>query len=225
MSGRPKIFGHLLREIINAGKCVTCGTCVSVCPVDTVKMVNSLPRLTGVCIACGMCYNNCPQVEFDVDAVRRSMSPSFSPWSEGRAAYCKKLMTRLLTFGPYFVIPTIVYVLAVAILIGRRARWGAFILTVTLSLVLCCSVYPHRLAGWLFPGSHAFLDDYVYLPGAYTTEANSAPGETIVAYDVNSFRGTDRRIIGFADGHVMSFSDERAKPIFQAQGIPYPKPD
>ncbi len=71
MSGRPKIFGHLLREIINAGKCVTCGTCVSVCPVDTVKMVNSLPRLTGVCIACGMCYNNCPQVEFDVEKMEK----------------------------------------------------------------------------------------------------------------------------------------------------------
>jgi coenzyme F420 hydrogenase subunit beta len=73
MSGRPKIFGHLLREIINTGKCVTCGTCVSVCPVDTVKMTDGLPKLTGICIACGMCYNNCPQVEFDAEILEKNV--------------------------------------------------------------------------------------------------------------------------------------------------------
>ena len=170
-------------------------------------------------------YDHPEQAGFDVDAARRDMRPSLSPWSEGRAAHWRALMTRFLTFAAHFVVPTIVYVLAVAILIGGRVRRGAFALGATLSLVLWCSIYPHELARRLLPGSHAFLDDYVYLPGAYASRANSAPGQTIVAYDVNSFRGAGPRIIGFADGHVMSFWGERAKPIFEVQGIPHPKPD
>jgi len=73
MSGRPKIFGHLLREVINTGNCVSCGTCVSVCPAETVAMVGGLPKLTGMCIACGMCYNNCPEVLFDVGEMEKQV--------------------------------------------------------------------------------------------------------------------------------------------------------
>jgi coenzyme F420 hydrogenase subunit beta len=71
MSGRPKIFGHLLREIITSGKCVSCGTCVSICPVETVKLIDGLPKLTGICAACGMCYYNCPQVDFDLEKIEK----------------------------------------------------------------------------------------------------------------------------------------------------------
>lgn len=73
MSGRPKIFGHLLREIINTGKCVSCGTCISVCPAETVKLVDNLPKLTGICLLCGMCYYNCPQVDFDRENIEKQV--------------------------------------------------------------------------------------------------------------------------------------------------------
>ena len=71
MSARPKIFGHLMREIINTGKCVSCGTCISVCPAETVKLIDGLPKLTGICLLCGMCYSNCPQLEFNIENVEK----------------------------------------------------------------------------------------------------------------------------------------------------------
>ena len=67
MSGRPKIFGHLLTEVIRKGTCVGCGSCAAVCPVNSIELQAGTPNLVGLCIACGMCYANCPSAEFDVD--------------------------------------------------------------------------------------------------------------------------------------------------------------
>ena len=167
-------------------------------------------------------YERPQQMVFDVNAARQDMAPNFSPWSEGRAAQRRELVSRLLTVAPYFVVPAMIYLLAVGILVGRQARRGILALVVALSFLLYCSVYPRDVAAWLCPGTHAFLDDYVYLLGVDFTDGNSARGRTIVAYDAHTFRRRGRRIIGFADGHVTSLSDESAKALFQAQGVPYP---
>jgi coenzyme F420 hydrogenase subunit beta len=60
MTERPKIFGHLMTEVIRKGTCVSCGACEAVCTVNTVKLENGTPKLVGLCIACQMCYWNCP---------------------------------------------------------------------------------------------------------------------------------------------------------------------
>ena len=69
MSGRPKIFGHLMTEVIRKGTCVSCGACAAVCPVNSVELDAGTPKLVGLCVACGMCYANCPSGEFDVEAM------------------------------------------------------------------------------------------------------------------------------------------------------------
>ena len=79
MAKRPKVFGHLLVEVIKAEGCVACGSCVSVCPVEAISFVDELPKLTGKCTACGACYNTCPRVEHDygeieADALGRNRS-------------------------------------------------------------------------------------------------------------------------------------------------------
>ena len=65
MAKRPKVFGHLLVEVIKAEGCVACGSCVSVCSVEAISFIDGLPKLTGKCTACGECYNACPRGEHD----------------------------------------------------------------------------------------------------------------------------------------------------------------
>ena len=69
MSGKPKIFGHLLAEVVRKDLCVGCGACSAVCPVDSIVMEEGTPKLVGLClgITCGICYRNCPRVEFDAE--------------------------------------------------------------------------------------------------------------------------------------------------------------
>lgn len=71
MSGRPKIFGHLITEVIRKGTCVSCGSCVAVCPVNSIEMEAGVPKLVGLCVACGMCYANCPSADFDVEKMEK----------------------------------------------------------------------------------------------------------------------------------------------------------
>jgi coenzyme F420 hydrogenase subunit beta len=63
MAKRLKVFGHLLVEVIKPERCVACGSCVSVCPVDAISFVDGNLKLTGKCTACGACYEACPRVE------------------------------------------------------------------------------------------------------------------------------------------------------------------
>jgi len=67
MSSRPKVFGHLLRDVIRKDLCVGCGTCVSVCPTMAIDFKEGSPTLVGQCIACGMCYANCPRTEHELE--------------------------------------------------------------------------------------------------------------------------------------------------------------
>ncbi len=167
-------------------------------------------------------YEHPQQTGFDIDAAKQDMRPSFSPWSEGGAAHRRALLIYLLVHAPLFVVPTVAYLLVVAALVGRRTRRGVVVLVVALAFVLLGSLYRHRTVGRLCPGSYLFLNDSVCLSGVDLTKANPQRGRTIAAYDAQSFRRSGRRGIAFADGHVEWLSDDRAKPLFQAQGVPYP---
>jgi coenzyme F420 hydrogenase subunit beta len=61
-------FHILQKEVVDSGKCIRCGTCVSICNYNALswdKVLNK-PTMggentTGRCIACGVCYHQCPQ--------------------------------------------------------------------------------------------------------------------------------------------------------------------
>lgn len=53
-------------------KCVGCGTCVSVCPMSNISLVDGKPRFGRSCVGCMACAFSCPS-----DAVRTSL---FNGW-------------------------------------------------------------------------------------------------------------------------------------------------
>ena len=65
MSKDKKTFNDLAKDVVEAGICVSCGTCVAVCPVNVIELDQGLPKLVGKCIECGLCYRNCPRTDFD----------------------------------------------------------------------------------------------------------------------------------------------------------------
>lgn len=168
--------------------------------------------------------NDRPQeTTFDIDAAKIAMQPGFSPWTESDASHRRALVTYLFIHAPFFVITSLVYLLLVATAVGRRARWGIVVLVAALSFVLFGSLSPFQTADRLCPGSYAFLNDIVFLPDVDLGRTNAQRSRTIAAYDVQSFRRPGRRCIAFASGAVQWLRDDRARPLFQAQGLAYPE--
>jgi len=47
--------------IVNKDKCVGCGMCINICPVNAISMVNGKAFINqDKCIHCGKCLNICP---------------------------------------------------------------------------------------------------------------------------------------------------------------------
>ena len=47
-----------------SGECISCGACVSECPVDAISEGSSQYEISDACIDCGACVSSCP-----VDAI------------------------------------------------------------------------------------------------------------------------------------------------------------
>lgn len=67
MAKEKKTFTDLIKDVVDRNICVSCGTCVAVCPIDVIELEEGLPCLVGDCIDCGLCYANCPRTTFSVD--------------------------------------------------------------------------------------------------------------------------------------------------------------
>jgi coenzyme F420 hydrogenase subunit beta len=57
----PVSFGLLMRNVIKADRCCLCGTCVASCSLQSIDIVDGVPKLLGPCYVCGACYSGCPQ--------------------------------------------------------------------------------------------------------------------------------------------------------------------
>jgi ferredoxin len=45
---------------IDKNKCIACGACVKVCPVDAITIKETAVVDEETCIECGACINECP---------------------------------------------------------------------------------------------------------------------------------------------------------------------
>lgn len=70
-SKAKKVFGHLTSEV-HVDLCSNCGACIASCPVDSLKLQEGRPSLTGRCTACALCYAQCPQVVSD-EEIRKDL--------------------------------------------------------------------------------------------------------------------------------------------------------
>ena len=46
---------------IDKNKCIGCGDCVDVCPVEALSIENEKAVVNDECIDCGACVNTCPE--------------------------------------------------------------------------------------------------------------------------------------------------------------------
>jgi coenzyme F420 hydrogenase subunit beta len=55
-------FWDLEDAVIDAERCIQCGTCVAVCPSDSIGIGDDdLPRLVKMCTGCSLCWDFCPR--------------------------------------------------------------------------------------------------------------------------------------------------------------------
>ncbi|MHB1444919.1 MAG: Coenzyme F420 hydrogenase/dehydrogenase, beta subunit C-terminal domain [Acidimicrobiales bacterium] len=67
MNGIPEApgktwFFELAAGVIDAGRCIQCGTCVAACPSDSIGIGSrGLPALVKMCTGCSLCWDFCPR--------------------------------------------------------------------------------------------------------------------------------------------------------------------
>mgnify|MGYP000348259482 CR=1 FL=1 len=45
---------------VNEEKCVGCGSCENVCPVEAIKLKDGKAKISDNCVECGACVGECP---------------------------------------------------------------------------------------------------------------------------------------------------------------------
>jgi coenzyme F420 hydrogenase subunit beta len=59
----------LLTEVVETGKCVSCGTCVVACPFACLALEKETPSLVKECKVCGICARVCPRYQWSMAEV------------------------------------------------------------------------------------------------------------------------------------------------------------
>ena len=55
-------FEHLKAQVIDAGKCCSCGGCEAACPIGAIELQNLRPTLVKECNKCEFCWKSCPRM-------------------------------------------------------------------------------------------------------------------------------------------------------------------
>ncbi len=73
-------FWELAAGVIDADRCIQCGTCVAVCPSDSIGIAgNGLPMLVRMCTGCSLCWDFCPRAGLRYEATWPEPSPEAIP--------------------------------------------------------------------------------------------------------------------------------------------------
>ena len=70
-------FWELASGVIDAERCVQCGTCVAVCPSNSIGVneLTNLPELVKMCTGCSLCWDFCPRAGLRYEATWPPATP------------------------------------------------------------------------------------------------------------------------------------------------------
>ncbi len=67
MSSKKTSFeDSLLSEVVETGKCASCGACVIACPFNSLELAKEKPTLVKECKVCGICAQVCPRYDWSM---------------------------------------------------------------------------------------------------------------------------------------------------------------
>jgi coenzyme F420 hydrogenase subunit beta len=79
-------FWELAAAVVDTDRCVQCGTCVAVCPSNSlgVNLLTNLPELVKMCTGCSLCWDFCPRAGLRYEATwpRPEGAPADPPGTE-----------------------------------------------------------------------------------------------------------------------------------------------
>ncbi len=94
-------FWELAAGVIDADRCIECGTCVAVCPSNSigVNQLTNLPELVKMCTGCSMCWDFCPRAGLRYEA---TWPPATAPETTEPISTPVAIITKPDSADPYF---------------------------------------------------------------------------------------------------------------------------
>jgi hypothetical protein len=157
---------------------------------------------------------------FDKQAASKTLWRGVSPWTDQALRQRRGQVQDFLMAGQILAALFVLPLAVVALLWGGRVRRVACVVLILFIFVAAPSLAARQISALFVPGTHAYLDDYVYLSNVDLLH----PTGKIAAYDLPSSQQGRWHVMAFDDGHVEILGYDRARPLFEQQGIPYPTP-
>jgi len=101
---RKTWFWELAAGVIDADRCIECGTCVAVCPSNSigVNQLTNLPELVKMCTGCSMCWDFCPRAGLRYEATWPPATPEPVATPVAIGAKPTELISKPDPADPYF---------------------------------------------------------------------------------------------------------------------------
>lgn len=188
---------------------------------DRRELPTSQRNLTAIMAVWMRQQNESPlqQVTFDKQAAPPNLRPSLSAWTESNSVSRRLGVQRSIEA---FVLPAIPFAIifgTISLLWRGRVRKVAGALAILFVLACLSSSASGFLSRLIVPGTQVFLDDYVFVEGV---DLRHATGK-IAAYD---WRGPAQgwHLIAFDDGRVEIMDLNKARVLFDQQGLTFSEP-
>jgi len=162
-------------------------------------------------------HHNPSLANFDHEQVKPFVGRALSPWMELTAIKLRYTWSSRALSAARTLTPFLIFTLLLTMLCrGRWRRMGKAALFSTLGFMCVCLVMGPATKV-VFPTSHAYLEDYVYVKGLNWDIPTSEQGTTVIAYAKQPWH--KRRPVAFMDGHIAVLKADEFEALATDQGI------